>query len=307
MRRVMFVLAVAAVVMVAAPAQADKLGYSAGGGIEGLLQEVTFLVGGLPSIYPRSEIASVTVAEDGKDALKLQDGRTVTGKLVTVRFRTSESLTAMTRKEVKSIEVVGGYELSESKKKRGVSDSPSTAAKPSVAMNAAQQQALAVNKKLFKEYAQKADEMRKKDIEAFARKYKSKWEQAVRDVQRLEKSVDQKQWNRRQASRKYQPDSRYRSDYDRLLTTDDLLRTQRELSKARRDRDKLKKTLKDGRKEIDKRSEQREKRLKAVAAENARDIKGGASLTEDQMRRRYEPVVAAKGGGKKSEGKKKGG
>jgi len=307
MRKAMLLTAVA-MAMATGPASADKLSYAAGGGVEGLLQEVTFLVNGLPSIYPRSEIAAVTVGEGGKDALKCQDGRTVEGKLASVRFRTTRALMTMTRKEVAGIEVDADYELPEAAKKPGVSDSPSTEPKPTVTASPAQQQAYATNKKLYKAYAAKADEQRKKDIEAFSRQYKNKWENVNREAESLAKQVDSKLHRRQTASRQYRgSESRYRNDYERLLRTDDLLRTQRELNKAKKERDKLKKQLKNGRKEIDERAETREKRIKAIANEIARDIKAGNDLNEDQMRRRYDAAIQAKGDGKKSREKKRDG
>jgi len=289
MRRAAIVICVMAALCAAWPAAADVLHYAAGGKREGALQELTFVVGGMPRIYIRDQVASIAVNENGKDVAKLQDGRKVEGKLGTVRFKLPEGVMAIARKEVKAVEITSDTEIEEWKPP---SDKPKKAeTKPEAKLTPEQKQALAKNKELYEAHVQTADELHKKDIEAFSRKYKSQWDQTVRQVQSYEKRIQQKLERRRTASRKSTSEGRYRSDYDRLMATDHLEQDRRDLDRERKKLSKLKKMLKDGRKQIDGRDEMREKRVASVARGIKSDIESGKALTEAQMTRRYEAAL----------------
>ena len=289
MRRVAIAVCVMAALCAAWPAAADVLHYVAGGKREGALEELTFVVGGLPRIYIRDQVASIAVNEDGKDVAKLQDGRKVEGKLGTVRFKLTEGVMAIARKEVKAVEVTAGTEVEEWKPP---SDKPKKAeTKPEPKLTPEQKQALAKNKELYEARMQAADELHKKDIEAFSRKNKSQWDQTVKQVESYEKRIEQKLERRRTASRRSTSESRYRNDQDRLASTDHLEQDRRDLEKERNKLSKMKKMLKDGRKQIDERGELREKRVASVARGIKSDIESGKALTEEQMTKRYEAAL----------------
>jgi len=282
--RTFVVLAV--LLALAAVASADVLHYSSGGKREGALVELTFSVDTMPQIYIRDTITSVTVNEKGKDVATLPDGKTLEGKLGVVRFKLREGEMAIARKEVKAVEVTEGTEVEAWKPP---SDKPvELEPEPDKELSAEQKQALAKNKELYDQYKEEADDLHSKDIDAFSRKYKSKWDQAVRQVESYEKRIDQKLRRRQDASRRYTSEGRYRSEYDRLVNTDHLEQDRRDLAKARKEVSSMKKMLKAGRKKIDDADELRQKRILSVAKGNRSEILSGNVLTEEQMTKRYD-------------------
>lgn len=295
MRRLALLVALATVLLAAPAAWADVLGYAHGARLEGTLQEVTFLVKGIPSLHGREDVAALTVSASGHDVLVLKDGRTLEGKLASVRFRSAQGHMALGRKEVKSVVVTQPAGTEEQKPKEGtVAETAPTKPKPTIARSPAQQAAIAKNKELCKAYLAKADEMKSKDIETFSKKHKTDWEGVNRDIKRLATSIDRKLWRRKSADRSYDADRQHGSDHNRLLRTDGLAEDQRELERARNKRSKLKKSLGKQRDELDERAKAREKKVKAVATGIQRDILAGTVLTEEQMTARYDRALGIK-------------
>ena len=287
-------LAVIGLVFVAAAsaAVADVLHYAEGGKREGALQELTVFVKGVPRICMRAEVTSVAIAEDGKDVVTLRDGRRVEGKLGAVRFKLPEGVMAIARKDIKAVEVTEGTEVEEWKPPSDKPKEPEP--EPETKLTPEQKQALTKNVELYKEYMEKADESKKKDIEAFSRKYKSQWDQAVRQVDSYARRIDSKLERRRTASRRSystSSNSRYRSEYDRLINTDQLEQDRRDLDRAKKTVSKMKKMLKEGRKQIDDRAELMEKRVASVAKGIKSEIVGGKMLSEEQMSKRYDAAL----------------
>ena len=276
----------AVVVALGVCASADVLHYSSGGKREGALVELTFIVDSMPQIYIRDTITSVTVNEKGKDVATLPDGKTLEGKLGAVRFKLREGEKAIARKEVKAVEVTEGTEVEAWKPP---SDKPvELEPDPEEKLSSEQKQALLKNKELYDKYKEEADGLHSKDIDAFSRKYKSKWDQAVRQVESYEKRIQQKLERREDASRRYTSEGRYRSEYDRLVNTDHLEQDRSDLAKAKKEVSSLKKMLKDGRKKIDDADELRQKRVLSVAKGIRSEVLSGNVLTEEQMTKRYD-------------------
>ncbi|MFC1806581.1 hypothetical protein ACFL09_06350, partial [Planctomycetota bacterium] len=242
----------------------------------------------------------VTVNENGKDVAKLKNGKTVEGKLGAVRFKLSEGMMAIARKEVKAVEVTEGTEIEEWKPRDDTPKEPEP--EPEEKLTPEQKEALAKNKEVYETYVEKADEAHSKDIEAFSRKHKSKWDGAVRQVDSYVKRIDSKLERRRTASRRSSStsnNSRYRSEYDRLVETDHLEQDRRDLEKAKREVTKMKKVLKDGRKQIDEKDELRKKRVTSVAKGVRSEILSGNILVEEQMKKRYDAALAISSKSKK--------
>jgi len=297
MRRALVVVMLVALASVAA---ADFLHYSGGGKREGALVELTFAVEGMPRIYIRDDVKSIEVDQEGKDTAKLADGRTVEGKLTSVRFKLTEGETVFPRKEVKAVEVTEGTEVEEWKPP---TDKPKLEEEPEKEekLTPEQKQAIVKNKELYEAQQKKADELHSKDIEEFSRKYKSKWDEANRQIESSEKAIERKMERRRTADRTYDSGSRYRSEYDRLVATDQIEEDRRALEKARSEVSKMKKMLKEGRGEIDKKDDLRQKRVLSVGKGNRGEILSGNVLTDEQMAKRYEAALDI---GSKSSSKK---
>jgi hypothetical protein len=290
MRR-LTVLAVV-VALVASAASGDVLHYAAGGKREGALQEVTFVADGTLGIYIRDQVARLEVHEEGQDALKLADGKSVEGKLGSVRFKLPEGVMAIARKEVKAVEVTEGTDVEEWTPPSEKAEEPEP--EPEEKLSPEQKRALVKNKALYKKYRETCDDLHKKDVEAFSRQHKSKWDSTVREVQSFERRIQDKLDRRRRASRSSRSvseHSRYRSDYDRLIHTDHLDQDRRQLAKAKRELNQMKSMLKKGRKQIDDRDELREKRVTSVAKGIQSTVVAGQVLTEEQMTKRYDAAL----------------
>lgn len=287
MRRLTILVAVFGIL--GSAASADVLIYSSGGKREGALDEFTLAVGGMPRIYIRDDVKTITVSKTGKDVVKLQDDSTVEGKLGSVRFKLTEGTMVIARKDLRSIEVTAGTKVEEWKPPSDKPKEPVEEETPK--LTAEQQQALAKNKELYDAYAEKAEEQRKKDIESFSRKYKSEWDKTVREISSYEKRIQDKIRRRETASRRYQSESRYRSDYDRLMQTDQLDQDRQILEKSKKKYSSMKKMLKKGRDEIDEAGELRVKRVASVAKGIRGDVLSGKAPNEEQMTRRYDAAL----------------
>lgn len=286
MRRIAVLVALAGLVVSAA--SADVLVYAAGGKREGALDEITLFVGGMSKIYLRDDIASVMVSKTGKDVVKFPDGKSVEGKLGAVRFKLTEGVLIIARTELRSVEVAVGTKAEDWTPEPEKTEEPE---EPEPELTAEQQQALAKNKELFDAYTEKAEEQRKKDIESFSRKYKSEWDKTVREITSYEKRIQDKIRRRETASRRYESGSRYRSDYDRLMQTDQLDEDRRQLEKAKKTYSSMKSMLKKGRDDLDEASKLRGKRIESVGKGIRADILSGKVPNEEQMTRRYDAAL----------------
>jgi len=102
MRRVALA-ACTAVLLLAQAAGADVLKLSNGGELKGTLRQIIFDLDGKRSAHPRDAVASVWVSLTEKDSLKLKDGTTHRGELVSMEFKTLGGLMTFPRKEVLTV------------------------------------------------------------------------------------------------------------------------------------------------------------------------------------------------------------
>ena len=154
MRRAM---ALTVLVAVASLAAADVLHYAGGGKREGALEELTFVVAGMPRIYIRDMVVSVTVNEGGKDVAKLPGGKSLEGKLGAVRFKLPEGVMVIARKEVKAVEVTEGTEVEAWKPPSGKPNETEPEPEPETTLSPEQKRSLVTNKELYDAYGGKAD------------------------------------------------------------------------------------------------------------------------------------------------------
>jgi len=295
--------ACAVVLLLAQAADADILKTTDGGQMQGTLQEVTFLVKGAPSIYPRDEIESLTISADGKDVLDLQGEGKLTGKAAAIAFETTAGLRSVARDKTASVTLDSATTAAVLKAKE--KDEADKAEEQKKQLSDEQKAALTKNRELYKTYSAKIDDKKKEERDAIKTKYMGDVKRVVSDIVRLERTIDEKMQRRRYASdRTTNYDGRNtESERDRLQRTDSLERDQQALDRARQDAVKLKRTIRAEQKKASDNQRARESRVESVASSNRKRIMEGEILSADDMTVRYEAAIKLPGE-KDTKGKK---
>jgi hypothetical protein len=301
-------LAGALVLLFAPVAKADAVKLAKGGELQGSVQEITFQVKDVKSAYPREELAAVRVAEDGKDQLELQDGTKLAGKLVSVSFQALGGLRPLSREKLESVTFDAATTVDALKAKQKEDAEKAEEQKPE--WTDEQKAGFTKNRELYKKYTEDADKAEKDEKDALKKKYTPEVQRVVSEIQRLERSIEDKLRARDAASRNTTTRTTgYGNEYDRVARNDGLERDQQALEKAKRDAAKLKSTIRSEQSKNSDRAKLRESRLESAAGASRKKITDGQIPTEEDMKARYDaafklpgdkdtkPKAAAKSGG----------
>ena len=310
MRRGM-VAACAALLLLASAGRADVVKFSRGDELRGTLQEVTFLANGIKSVFPRAEIAGLTLGEKGDDTLELLDDLKAKGNVVSLSFETVSGTQAVDRSKVASITLDSATSAEALKAKQELE---SETKEEQEKLTPEQKEALTKNKELYDTYAAKCTELREQEDKALEAEYKGQVTKVVADAQRLDRQIQSKRRRRETASRSTSTqrintsNTTSESEYQRLLRTDGLERDIEDLGKVQQEGIKLKKTIRSEQRKLAEKAKTRESRVLAAGRGNKKKILDGEILSEADMTERYEAAIGADESktGKETKGKAKG-
>lgn len=155
--------AVALALLCAEPLRADTLRLSDRGTIQGTLQELVLRVDGLPRVYNRGELKEAALA-DAADALELNDGSKVQGRVLSLTFKCTDKLYAYGRSKVKAIELDPQSAIpaptptpATEKPTQAVAEEPPRARPRTAEELESQKKGLAKNAEFLKQFLEKAD------------------------------------------------------------------------------------------------------------------------------------------------------
>lgn len=287
------VLLVCSVMLLLAPsAGADLLKLQRGDQLQGTLQQVTFMVKNIQSIYPREDIVGVTVGSDGGDTLEVEDEAKKQGKLVSVVFETLAGLSAVPREKIEAITLDAATTVDVLKAKQRAEDDSKEEEKEQLTDE--QKQALTKNRELYKTYSDKAEKLKKDDYQSIRTRYMDQVRGIVSQVVSLERTIQNKIRRREEASGRTYTDSsgnRQMSDRERLERTDGLARDQRDLQRAYGNANRLKSTIRAEQRKVSDRAKERTARLETAYSINRKDALGGQVPTDDDMIARYDKAM----------------
>ena len=280
----------------AAGARADTIEYAYGGKRTGTLEEVTMLVDGVRSMFTRDLVQTITLGEDGSDAVVLEGGTKREGKVLAVRFRMTDKVLTLTRQTVRSVTLDGKVAPAkepepEETSKTDVETKPVEELTPE---ELALRKALGKNKALYRAAVEKAEAMRKEDVDELKDQYLKDCEKVVKDMDRAKESVKQALRRRRDAEerwREYQRRdvgrSRYNRNFDPSRYTDQIQRDTNAYNAAKRQKSRLKKTIDKAMDKFDKDLTSRKKRVLYSYKLHRKALLDAEELTEEKMKERY--------------------
>lgn len=301
MRRFAILVGLAAL-LAGRAAVADTLEYSYGAKVQGTLEEVTFRIGGVPSMYPRELLQSVELREGKDDVAVLSSGAKREGRLITVRFKSAAGILTITRSKLKSITLGDGEAAApraeagaEPRERTDESDDERAVEKDDVTTeDLEQREILGQNRALARAAFDKADEIGEGEVQKLKDKHLKDAEKVVKDADRLEKSIKSKLKRRRDAIERWEysrrrygtsSSSRYRRPPD--FSSDGLEKDKRDYKNAKKRKSQLKKAIDDAMEKIDKRRRIRKRRVRVAYELHKKHILDGEKLTEDQMKEKY--------------------
>jgi len=277
-----------ALLLLGVSAQADVLHYTHGGGSNGALEEVTFLYKGLHKMVEREDVKTLTLGKDGTDVLVVKSGKRYSGKLVALRFRTSGGATVVGRGTVKTLTLDGDWTPPEPAKE----PTPEEKAKTEEQTEAekAKADALKRNQELGNACAKKARELEETEKKTIDAKYAGAKKDIEIEVKSLLRSIDNK-LRRRRESKSYRND---RGEYN-----DGIDRDYRSIEKAKVKRKAILAKIKKEKADVEKKAEERVKRIKVVWSAHRRAIAEGNPPEEEQMFANYKKALQNTEGSKK--------
>ncbi|MBM4036434.1 MAG: hypothetical protein FJ291_32260 [Planctomycetes bacterium] len=278
-------------------ADADILKTRQGEELRGTVQLVTFLVKDIQTIYPREEVVSLQIGAEGNDALDVRSEGKQEGRLVSVMFEAPAGIRAVTRDKLASVTFDSATTMESIKSKQREETDAKEEQKTD--LTAEQRQALTKNRELYKAYTDAAGEMKDEGYEAVKAKFMDRVREVINEVQRLERSIQNKIQRREQASTRSSTTSRggttNMSERERLERYDGLANDQRDLDRARANATKLRSTIRAEEKKVREKADQRLSRLETAYTGNRAKLFGGETMTEDDMTARYEAALRLPG------------
>jgi len=302
MTKAAFPLGLALALGGALAAHADTLVHTDGTKTTGTLEGVTFLADGVPGMYARTAIQSLTIARDGDDLLALAPHTTRKGKLVALRFRTAQRLLTLPRGDVRSVELDPDT-LAPAPTANKPSPEPTAPDQPPDEL-AAQKKALATNLALRNRAWDKAEQLRKDEFTALKARRMHECLEAVRAIASIEDTIETKERKRREAERRWRESERRRKEGDsssglRVLGrrskrpnhNDGLEEDRKKLKQAKQHKLELQRDINRERKQIAERESLRKKRVEALYARQRRELHRGQALTAEQIAAAYEAAI----------------
>ncbi len=291
-----WLLAAYAVLVLGRWAGADILKMRTGEELRGTVQLVTILVKDVQTIYPRDEVTALTIGKDGADAFELRTEGKVEGKLVSLMFEAPSGLRAVTRDKIESVTFDTATTMDSMKSAQREETEKKEETKAD--LTAEQRQALVKNRELYKGYLDAADEMKGEGYDAVRTRYIDRVRECVRDIQRLERSIQNKIQRRQEASTRTYTDSSGRtrmSERERLERYDNLAQDQRDYEKAKELASKLKATIAAEEKKVREKTDLRRSRIETAYVSNRQKLFDGKPLTEQEMIDSYEAALRLPG------------
>ncbi len=238
--------------------EADILKLSTGGELRGTVQLVTFLVKGVQTIYPRDEIVSVEIGKQGADVLDSRSEEKQEGKVVSVMFEAADGLRAVVRDKIAAITLDTATSLDTLKTQQKTETDAKEEEKSQLSKE--QKESLLTNRALYQAYREAAETARSDGYAAVKTRHNDRVREVVRDIQRLERSIQNKILRREQAStttRSTSGSSTYSqmSERERLERSDNLAQDQRDYERAKSTASKLKTTIHAEEKKVKEKSE----------------------------------------------------
>ncbi|MBM4036849.1 MAG: hypothetical protein FJ291_34375 [Planctomycetes bacterium] len=278
--------------------EADVLKLSTGGELRGTVQLVTFLVKDVQTIYPRDELVSVELGKGGADVLDSRSEEKQEGKVVSVMFEAADGLRSVARDKIAAITLDSATTLDTLKTQQKTEADAKEEEKSQLTKE--QKESLLSNRALYQAYREAAETSKSDGYAAVKTRYNDRVRDVVRDLQRLERSIQNKILRREQAStttRSQSGSSTYSqmSERERLERTDNLAQDQRDYERAKSTASKLKTTIRDEEKKVKEKFDQRLSRLDASYAGNRAKVFEGKTLTEDELTASYDAAIRLPG------------
>ena len=279
--------------------QADILKMQAGGEMRGTVQMVTFLVKDVKTIYPRDELVSVEMGKDGACTLDARSEEKQQGKLVSVMFEAADGLRPVPGDKIAAITLDTATTLDTLKSQE--KDDEDAKEEEKSELTDEQKKALIENRALYKAYREAAETAKDDAYEAVKTKYMDRVKEAVRTIQRLERSIQNKIQRREQASNRTYSQSGSSSSHsqmserERLERNDGLANDQRDYERAKVTAVKLKSTIRAEEKKVKEKDEQRVSRLGAAYKASRAKLLGGKILTNDELTTSFDAAIRLPG------------
>ena len=276
-------------------AGADILKMKTGDELRGTVQLVTIVVKDVQTIYPRDEVKALTIAKEGTDTFELRTEGKVEGKLVSLMFDAASGLRAVTRDKIESVTLDASTTMDSIKVQEKEATEKKEEAKDGLTAEA--KTALLKNRDLYRGYLEAADGLKDEGYDAVKTKYMDRVRECVRDVQRLERSIQNKIQRREDAStRTYTSEGRTRmSERERLDRTDNLSQDQNDLERARASASKLKSVIRSEEQKVRDKTDQRKSRVETAYTSNRAKLFDGNMMTEEEMTTSYEAALRLPG------------
>lgn len=286
--------------------------------LTGSVQGVTFLADGAHGIYPRGLILALHVGAEGKgkDKCVLEGAGAREGKLVSVRFRTDAGEVTVPRQLIASIELSAADKTVETLKptpaKPAKKDKPDP--EPDDAEAAARKALGYKNLDLRNHYWDGAPDFEKNETAALKQEYLGQCKQVVDEINRIQRTIQQKEKRRDDRMREYQRDRRREEErrakgqrshhVEKPHFNDGLEKDQASLRKAYGEKRKLQGVIKKEMDALKDRTKERRRRVGIVYAHFKQASATGEKPTIERMTERYEAAVDLDGKRKKDDGKK---
>ena len=297
----------AALALLAAPARADILVYADGKQVEGRVLDVQFLAGKVIGVYTRRVITMMQLGPDGKDVVLLEPGGSRQGTLRSLRFKSDDGIATVVRKSLRQVLLSGSPEPPKRERRRPPPaetpkrDPPKDETPPDEL--AARKKALQKNLSLRNHYWDQVAELKKDDHQALKTAYKDDCVAVVREMQKINDTIQRKLRRREDADREWrrERDAELRKrregkkwrDVRRPKHNDGLENDEKALRNAQLKKLKLQKVIRGEQSKISKSAATTRKRLEAVYARLKRALDTGEEATLDEMRQRYQAAYEA--------------
>lgn len=262
----------------------------------GTLVDVRFVSGGIAGTYARKVVDVIQLAPKGDDLLILSVGGTRKGRLESVRFDVDGKTVTVARVDLRAVQLSGSTDPAPPKPgpKKPPKDEPSDEER------AARTKTLKANLAMRNHFWDEVDTLKKKDYDALKAAYMSQAVGVQRDIERIRKTIadkerrqreDERRWrdqqNRRnQDGRSYNRSSRPNTDYG-------IDKDQKALREAESRKSKLKREIDGEKSKLSQTATTTRRRVESIYGKAKVALEKGADIPPEELRKRYQAALDA--------------